>query len=294
MAKADPLFPASWAPSADIVKQSSAKQQWVPPQSGLLQSRVKLQVHAPGTERVLQAEKPVFDKVTEDGTRFRIYQVGGVEVRTVQEDGCKEVIGAAFSSRAPVKAQTSFMGFGVKDSEIIVKVLEYVEGDRDGAKQSAASECRYYAVLETDQGNLIATEQLGDRTLTWEDNPISLEARNYLAKVTRHAECRNACVTVADLKAHRSAEAQKAGAPLPEAYVRSVFARAQQPSVRGPAGNSFGGFGGGAPGFQAGGYSAGGGFSAAGGYSAGGLATAGGYAVGGGFGGGGGYSAGGY
>jgi len=236
MEEADPLFPASWAPAADIVRQNVSKLQWAPPGQGGPQSRTKLLASAPGAERVVASEAPVFDQAAEDGTRFRIYQVGGLEIRTIQEEGRKEAIGAVFSSRAQAKVPMTYGGWNIKDSDIIVKVLEYVESSSEGAKPTSATDCRYYIVLETDQGNFIATEKLSNQTVTWEENPINLEARNYLAKVTRFAECRNAGVAVREMRAHK-AEVERQGPvalPSSESYARAAFARAQRPAVRGP------------------------------------------------------------
>lgn len=48
-------------------------------------------------DHVLSKTGPIFDKATEDGTCFRIYQEGNIEVRTIQEQCGKETLGAIFT-----------------------------------------------------------------------------------------------------------------------------------------------------------------------------------------------------
>merc|ERR1712217_114659 len=91
-----PLFPMSWIPSIDI--QDGAKPQ----------KQRELHVRPDCHVRIEQMLKlatlaPVFDKSTEDGTKFRIYQIGSLEARTVQEQEGKEVIGVVFANCAPTQ-----------------------------------------------------------------------------------------------------------------------------------------------------------------------------------------------
>jgi len=81
------LFPSSWT--------SSFKVAYDPQQ----RSQVQLQT-ANNVDKILQSAEPVFDKSTEDGTRFRVYVSDGVEVRTTQEQDGDQIIGAVFSVHA--------------------------------------------------------------------------------------------------------------------------------------------------------------------------------------------------
>merc|ERR1711981_600416 len=47
-------------------------------------------------EKVLGLATPVFDKMTEDGMRFRVYKFGSLEVRSTQQHAGKEIVGAVF------------------------------------------------------------------------------------------------------------------------------------------------------------------------------------------------------
>merc|ERR1712060_393378 len=80
---------------------------------------------------------PLFDKKTEDGTRFRIYKLGSLEVRTTQEQDGIEIVGVVYTVQmGNVNDLRTF------DSARVVKVTEYVE--------QASLGRRYYVVLETE------------------------------------------------------------------------------------------------------------------------------------------------
>jgi hypothetical protein len=185
-----PLFPQSWAPAQKIAHAMA---------SGMnLQSRPDLVAQAASLFD-LSSATPVFDKVTEDGLRCRVYKFGSLDVRTTQEDKGEEVIGAVFSARMPSVARAA--DTDVQEQEKIAKVTEYVEAD------SARSYFRSYLVLETVQENVIVTEKLADGTVAWEENPEALEERNAFAKFIRSWDC-TACkksskLTVADMEAFK-------------------------------------------------------------------------------------------
>merc|ERR1711953_105103 len=89
-------------------------------------------------EDALESAVPDFAKKTEDGSRFSIYRIGSLEVRTITEPDCEPVIGAVFSVHAPSEGKQA-----VSEQEEIVKATEYVE--RVGV------EFQVYVTLETDQ-----------------------------------------------------------------------------------------------------------------------------------------------
>merc|ERR1712125_206867 len=110
----------------------------------------------------LRKAQPIFNNCTEEGTRFRIYRVGSLEVRTTQDVGADEEIGAVFSIRSlPLCSPTSTTGLyswshGLQGR--IVKVTEFVErrvlsadNAKAGAHEIQQEDCsgrHYYVVLE--------------------------------------------------------------------------------------------------------------------------------------------------
>jgi len=140
-------------------------------------------------DEALASSTPVFEQLTEDGMRFRIYRVGSIEIRTTQAHDGEEVVGAAFSVRSPAQVA----GRSIADGQQIVKATQYIE--RVG---KTAGACHTYVVLETEEGNMIMTELLEGQRPTFQENPADLEDRSSLAKVLRSAEC-VAC-TVADVR----------------------------------------------------------------------------------------------
>lgn len=90
-----PLFPFTWKNTFGVVqggKRVGAEG------ARKLQERPDYSAEAKRIDDVMKTASPVFDKLTEDGVRFRIYQVGALEVRTTQENLCKEIVGVVYSS----------------------------------------------------------------------------------------------------------------------------------------------------------------------------------------------------
>merc|ERR1712217_345698 len=135
-------------------------------------------------EDALESIVPDFDKATEDVSRFSIYRIGSLEVRTIAEPDCEPVIGAVFSVHASSECKQA-----ISECEEIVKATEYVE--------RAGLEFQVYVTLETDQKNTIVVEELEDGALRFEENPSNLEDRTSLAKVLRTAECSSMTVAAA-------------------------------------------------------------------------------------------------
>merc|ERR550525_2115052 len=86
------LFPLSWASNLEISREGKSRPQLHPRQDFA-------QAHM--LEDALESLAPEFDKTTEDGSRFSIYRIGSLEVRTITEPDCEPVIGAVFSVHAP-------------------------------------------------------------------------------------------------------------------------------------------------------------------------------------------------
>jgi len=196
-----PLFPASWTVTIGISRSP------VPEKARGLVLRPDYKAEAHMFDHVLKSAVPVFDRCAEDGLRFRVYRFGSLEVRTTQEHQGAEVIGAVFSRAQAQDAQ------GAEEHERVVKVTQYVESApaSRGAQRSGVPGCRYYVLLDTEEGNVIMTEKLADGTAAWEENPKDLEDRNSLAKVIRSVDCRAAGITVRDMRAYQAAEEGRVG-----------------------------------------------------------------------------------
>eukprot|EP00415_Alexandrium_ostenfeldii_P001195 UN1195 len=168
-----PVFPASWKPVVEISRQESQ-----------LHPRPQYLAQAHILDGALRSAVPTFDQSTEEGTRFRVYQLGSLEVRTTQEHNSPEVVGAVFSTRSAVDQC-------VKDTERIVKSTEYVEGS------SKAPRC--FVVLETAEKNMIVAEEFADGQAKLEKNASFLEGRISLAKVIRSSDCKATQRSVSDI-----------------------------------------------------------------------------------------------
>jgi len=199
-----PLFPSSWKDYIEIERTHI-------PQEGILHERCDYKAESQMFDHVLQSAIPVFDKSTEEGIRYRVYNVGSIEVRTTQEHNAKEIVGAVFSRRAPTQSPTKAKQgrkekVAVKDSETVNKVTIYVEKDSQWLTTH-----RYYVVIETEGPNVIVSEQLRDGNVTWKENPADLEDRNSLAKAYCSKDCLSKGMTVEDFKAYSG----RAGNRLP-------------------------------------------------------------------------------
>jgi hypothetical protein len=213
-----PFFPSTWRASFEIARvQQRAGCTGTP--GGCLHERPDYLAEAAVFKCLLQSAVPEFDKIAEDSMRFRVYKFGALEVRTTQERGGEEVIGAIFSLHAPKHDEEGFLGGGggrtappaqQREREVIVKATEYVEApcqSRERTQAPLASRCRAYVVLETEQGTAVVTEmRKEDGAATWEVNPQALDVRNSLAKVFQTTCCRPAGVTLGDLKSYQAKE----------------------------------------------------------------------------------------
>jgi hypothetical protein len=240
-----PLFPSSWRPAFEIARDRDSAEGSEERPRGALRSRPDF-IGLPFWEEVLQDTEADFDKCTEEGWRFRVYQLGCVEVRTVQEPNGMEEVGAIFSSRpesAVAPARKGSKKSSASSSERIVKVTEYVEASRlesilvDGVRKSASDAGlfrHYFVVLETDEGNRIVSEQLSSGRATWQLNPDDLEYRTSLAKVLRYVTCRDGA-WVKDVKRFQQSQSQKKEASQSACkwYARGVYSQASGEALKG-------------------------------------------------------------
>lgn len=243
------LFPPSWKSSFEIA-HGADRATAAGYHDGPLYERQDYKAEVSALAPFLQSSVPSFDKTAEDGARFRIYRFGALEVRSVQEHGGEEVVGAVYSSRAPNRE----LAIGTQEqdppsAERLAKATVYVEGglpkasSANGAQRSKVNpEHRHmYAVLETARGNVIVTEKMEDGTVTWEVNPRALDIRISLSKVLSSAEATESVGDVQRFVGQQKEDRAAGTAAGPAA--RKVYAEAacrlaragpqQAPEVRG-------------------------------------------------------------
>merc|ERR1712048_1551979 len=182
-----PLFPATWTSPLGIGNLP------LPQKHHELHTRPGYCTNT-RMQHVLRSSIPVFEKSTEDGTKFCIYQVGSLQVRTTQEHDGQEIIGVVFSSHASVQRSGPHGNQSAGEVDKIVKVTQYVEATND------ASLHRFYVTFETESGNFLVAEQFSHAKLALAENPTDLEARNSMAKVICSVDCQEAGICVKDAK----------------------------------------------------------------------------------------------
>lgn len=192
-----PLFPHSWTPSLEVARGRVPTGE----SRGALRARPEY-VHQLAILFMLKVSVPVFDKATEEGLRFRIYRFGSLEVRTTQEHGGEEVVGAVFSVRTQVPS-TDARASGIEDDERIARATQYVERDIDASAEAPSPCDHHYLLLETKEGGKILTERFSDGHLSWVDSPEDIDDRNSLAKLIRSGVAQG-CISVKALKSFRA------------------------------------------------------------------------------------------
>jgi hypothetical protein len=229
-------FPPSWAPKIMALRrQRSAfdthSKNVLVPRTEFIECATDL-IHT-----TLTASKPVFDHATEEQTRYRIYRIGTLELRTIQELHCAEVVEAVFSVQQRDRLPTSnFSGEAIPLQEKLIKSSEYVE-HASGIEGKPSSFRHHYLVVETERGHKILTERLRDGTVTWEENPADLEERNAFAKALDICKC-SPGMLVQDLRDYHGAEAESAigsdsaSPSLCKRYVRCAYTRLARSAAR--------------------------------------------------------------
>jgi len=196
-----PLFPGAWNSKFAVARTEVLEK---PPEHESKEWRVPREEEAEKLKEVLRSTAPSFDKTTEDGTRYRTYKVGNLEVRTTQEFNGQELVGAVFSDSPLDSAERP----GAADGQVVVKATEYVErlDDRAAPPTKQPPPHGFFVVLLTESGDEILTERLEDGVVSWEVNPKDLAGRIALAKVTASVDCCEARVLAHDLKCFRDKE----------------------------------------------------------------------------------------
>jgi len=221
MGDAGALFPSSWTSSYEIARGRTPKKALAGPAAGGdLHPRPEYIAEAHLFDHIVASVTPIFDMLTEDGMRCRIYRQGSLEVRTHQEHEGKETVGSVFSIRAVARGQVGQKK--AEDHELIVKATEYIQ--RTGAHNQS------YVVVETDKGSVIVTEMACDGTTSWEENLEEFEDRNSLAKVVRTAECKDKGVSVREFREFQAKGGLRpglvAGKGEGKLYAQRAFSRA--------------------------------------------------------------------
>eukprot|EP00930_Biecheleria_cincta_P040216 TRINITY_DN2756_c0_g5_i1.p1 TRINITY_DN2756_c0_g5~~TRINITY_DN2756_c0_g5_i1.p1 ORF type:complete len:448 (+),score=98.70 TRINITY_DN2756_c0_g5_i1:180-1346(+) len=204
-------FPRSWTSRFQISHVGKSGPSTTSSRAGLAQLQVTPEFEKHFFTDVAPLAVPEFKEAAEDATLFRIYRIGSLEVRTVQEYCKEEVIGAVFS-RSNVNLVSGDVKQALQDGERLIMAKLYVEavevqnGSSDSA-QRHLDRCHYFIVLETNRANMIVTEKAADGSTSWVVNPKNVEDRMSLSKLLKQREC-NTQVTVQqlqNLQSHRQA-----------------------------------------------------------------------------------------
>lgn len=216
-------FPRSWTSRFQIEKDGLAPKTEASNKTGLVKVEMDKAYSASLVRDVLPTAAPEFQEKTEDGTCFRIYKIGSLEIRTTQERFAEEQIGVVYSSRAPTwnLAATS-QELSEREKVVECKVfLEAAEGDVVGKQPH-----HLYMVCITANKNVIVTEKLANGSTIFLVNPKSLEDRNSLAKQLFKSDCVEQA-TVKDVKTQQTNfnKTFEEGVSLSvrKQYVKSVF-----------------------------------------------------------------------
>jgi len=193
------LFPSSWKSSFET---SSSEEQRL--RSTLVARPEYKDQAAEILQDALQDSSPMFEKSTEEGLCFRIYTLGSLEVRSIQEVESEELVVAVFSIKKPEPAGAVQGNKKVPDQEKVVKATQYVERTLGSVSLAApGAQHHYYVVLETENGNKIRFERLSTGKLAWESGAEDLEDRNSLAKVMHSGKCKPGLL-VGDMKSFQN------------------------------------------------------------------------------------------
>lgn len=213
----------SWTSRFQIEKDGLAPKTEASNKTGLVKVEIDKAYSASLVRDVLPTAAPEFQEKTEDGTCFRIYKIGSLEIRTTQERFAEEQIGVVYSSRAPTwnLAATS-QELSEREKVVECKVfLEAAEGDVVGKQPH-----HLYMVCITANKNVIVTEKLANGSTIFLVNPKSLEDRNSLAKQLFKSDCVEQAI-VKDVKTQQTNfnKTFEEGVSLSvrKQYVKSVF-----------------------------------------------------------------------
>jgi len=191
-----PDFPRTWT-SRFQVETDGRISKTTPTKFGLAKLEVDSMFQQTLLNDILPMAAAEFNKVTEDGVAFRIYKIGSLEVRTIQDAEGLEEVCVVFSSGSASWQPQSSKSEGLLAKEMLSKCRIFVE-TLEREAQMDHSPRNYYTVLETKQGSIIVTELREDGEVSWVQNPNNLEDRNSLAKLLFQVDCKEG-VSVKDV-----------------------------------------------------------------------------------------------
>ncbi|CAE7333337.1 ndor1 [Symbiodinium sp. CCMP2456] len=168
-------FPRSWTSRFQIEKDGVAPKFEVSNKSGLSKVEFDDSFRKVLVSDILPTAAPEFKQITEDGTVFRIYHIGSLEVRTTEEKFGKEQVGVLFSTSAPTwNLASKDRSQSISDGEKIQNCKVYLEA-AEGEAHASKQPHHFYMVCQTASKNLIVTEKLATGATTCVVNPANLE-----------------------------------------------------------------------------------------------------------------------
>eukprot|EP00930_Biecheleria_cincta_P018205 TRINITY_DN14262_c0_g1_i1.p1 TRINITY_DN14262_c0_g1~~TRINITY_DN14262_c0_g1_i1.p1 ORF type:complete len:1026 (+),score=214.71 TRINITY_DN14262_c0_g1_i1:23-3100(+) len=224
-------FPSSWTSGFQIERDGHSKKATAAGKHGFVQVQVDAAFQKTLLDDVLPVAAPEFQKATEDGTLFRMYCIGSLEVRTTEELGGKESVEAVFSRSMPAwQLSSGEKAKEFREEEVVLKAKIYIEAmdaQRDICLSGAARPVgHFYVVLETAASNFIVTERLKNGSIAWAVNPDNLDDRNSLAKLLFTADSKSS-MTLRDV---RNAQVRNSGrlpanatSSASKSYAKTIF-----------------------------------------------------------------------
>jgi len=240
---AGPEFPSSWTAQFQVAQPSHSMASQEALKTSLVQLQVDDTFQQNLMEDILPGIAPEFKKATEDGTIFRIYRLGSLEVRTFQEPDLAETIGVVFLNKAPKWSLHPATGVSAgHHGEKIVKAKLYLEGGKyldQNPSGKRLSQCHHYVVLQTDHGNVMVMEMLADGSIITDVNPKAVEIRNSLSKLLQTSDdCDQMNVTYGDLKVIASSNTMPHGKDDVRPSIRKRYAKALMSEIRNASKNT--------------------------------------------------------
>jgi len=223
-----PLFPRAWTQSVRIASWRDEKR----PDLDVLNIDVDV--------ASLELTVPMFDGSAEDGLRYRIYRGNDMQVRTVQHPSGPEQVGAAFAAKPNIPAS-------IWGAESVTKVAALVSSELDNAVDGAPlrpklnynEESRCYSlILRTQSNSIVLTEMLADGTVTWVEGTGNLIDRVAAAKTLACMHCKDARLTLQDLRSFATACRSDRTASCSERarFVQSTYNRVRRAAGLPPVG----------------------------------------------------------
>ncbi|CAJ1440046.1 unnamed protein product [Effrenium voratum] len=233
VANPGPEFPRTWTPRFQV-EMDGRISQTVPTKFGLAKLEVDDAFEQSLLKDILPTAAPEFNKTTEDGVAFRIYKIGSLEVRTIQEAEGEEKVAVVFSSGAASWEAKAAKGEEALARELVTSCKIYAEAMEHEA-WAEDMPCNYYAVLESQSGAVVATEMTSDGSFLWLQNPNNLEDRNSLGKLLFQAECREG-VCMRDVK--KLQQDLPEGANMRKQYAKAIYKLVSGRTFRGKWGGN--------------------------------------------------------